>query len=413
MNRELSRRTFIKLSSATAASLFYNLFFDKNTAFAPEFSADLSPSPKDPLTEYLEPIIKQVSNKRAKRALVDNLFYERVDPELNKDRINILLFIWGETHEPPDLERATIGSHSLISVNNTSHAADKISWTHDIRSPEVERFLIDDGKPFTKAIKIDQAFFAGGFDLMRQTVESATGLSIDFQIAFSDEIMVDLINKIYGKLKINNPKKFRAHSIYYKENKYPEEEFKQGVVEVDGLKSLYYIKSVPVNDADPQIEHNQRKYRVLKSLKERTSGIIIYLQLLRFLQEKADAGVIQLDFNPSELFYDLENLNSFFKIGTSMLSDNSMERIMPKDGKEIYIVDPAHGDGGVQWTSANAAFNPITRKDFDLGIYNKDFGYEVPYHPDLPFTANPYATDLINDYWFPMRWRIKELLTRS
>jgi hypothetical protein len=60
------------------------------------------------------------------------------------------------------------------------------------------------------------------------------------------------------------------------------------------------------------------------------------------------------------------------------------------------VVDPASGDGSVQWVKANAVTNPATRRDLDEGRYGET-AMEVPYHGD----AN--APDLVAGYWTDVR----------
>jgi hypothetical protein len=75
---------------------------------------------------------------------------------------------------------------------------------------------------------------------------------------------------------------------------------------------------------------------------------------------------------------------------------------LPKIERSTYIVDPAHGDGGVQWINANAAENPITQKDIDAGMY-PTLAMEVP------INANPYG-DLVSGYWQSVRGLVRETL---
>jgi hypothetical protein len=69
---------------------------------------------------------------------------------------------------------------------------------------------------------------------------------------------------------------------------------------------------------------------------------------------------------------------------------------MPTVARTMYVVDPASGDGGVQWVQANAHDNPVTRHDLDQHVYG-ELAIEVPYHGD------PYASDLAAGYWSDVR----------
>lgn len=173
-----------------------------------------------------------------------------VDPELNRGRTNFLFFVQGETHEPPLIERGIIGSHTLISIDSQRQVIDRISWTHDLRVPEVERYLQQNGKGDGRAKKIDEAYRYGGFPLMRQVVEAATGLAVHFQVAAEDSLVVD---KVASKIQIENPKSFWAYKIYFQGQSFPEKYFAQGKQSLDGVAALQYIKAVPKEDSDPLI----------------------------------------------------------------------------------------------------------------------------------------------------------------
>ena len=62
----------------------------------------------------------------------------------------------------------------------------------------------------------------------------------------------------------------------------------------------------------------------------------------------------------------------------------------------LYVVDPASGDGGVQWVQANAHTNGVTQRDIAQHRYG-ELAMEVPYN------GNPYADDLAANYWPDVR----------
>lgn len=108
---------------------------------------------RDLFKEFLKPFIEEAMKKRAERAKLDPEYYHRVDRELNENRINLLLFGFGDTHEPPAAEKEIIGSPTVISYDMRSQKFDMVSLTHDIRAPEIERYRKDTAKP-RKAIKV-------------------------------------------------------------------------------------------------------------------------------------------------------------------------------------------------------------------------------------------------------------------
>jgi hypothetical protein len=89
----------------------------------------------------------------------------------------------------------------------------------------------------------------------------------------------------------------------------------------------------------------------------------------------------------------IDNLRHLMSdIGRSSPSDTDMPGVL----RTMYVVDPASGDGGVQWVLANAHDNPITQRDLDEHVYGET-AMEVPYHGD------PYAADLAHGYWGSLR----------
>ena len=100
---------------------------------------------------------------------------------------------------------------------------------------------------------------------------------------------------------------------------------------------------------------------------------------------------IAYDFDLTTLVVD--NLRSVMTdAGRGAASDTTM----PSVRRTMYVVDPASGDGGVQWVQANAHDNPITRREVDQHVYG-ELAMEVPYHGD------PYAPDLATGYWTDVR----------
>src|SRR5207237_4236049 len=132
----------------------------------------------------LHALLIEAKRHRVANAVAEPTYWTRLDPRLNSTRLNFLLFGYGETHEPPLTERAFIGSLTIFSYDYATRQIDLVSLTHDIRAPEAARYIHDHGPAEGGPIKLDRAYRFGGFDRMRRTVEDATGLAIDFQLAF-------------------------------------------------------------------------------------------------------------------------------------------------------------------------------------------------------------------------------------
>ena len=354
----------------------------------------------------MSPLANEAQRRRGEMARSDPEFPNRINSELNAGRINFLLFGYGETHEPPVTEKAIIGSYTIISYDLRTRSADIISFTHDIRAPEIERELAKRGVKPT-ALRVDSAYNIGGFKLMRKVLEDATGLSMDFQIAFKDAAIQRLVDNVFDGVQVTSPMAFDVHPFYLDDVKYPGGHFPQGPQKLNGLQVIQFIKTVPVAEGsyDRVLEHNSRKSLVfdalLRALDEKYTDRAFWLKGAAFVTGEFVGGSVVCDFDPIALIAN--NIGgaavSLFKPSAA---DKSSAARLPQINRSIYVVDPAQGDGGVQWVNANAAENPITQRDIDAGMY-PTLAMEVP------INANPYG-DLAAGYWTSVRVLVKESL---
>lgn len=347
----------------------------------------------------IAPLAREAQRRRADTTRRDPEFYKRVDRTLNEGRINILLFGYGETHEPPLTERAIIGSHTLISYDTRTRQADIVSFTHDIRAPEIEREVIKrGGKP--PALRMDNAYNVGGFHLQRKMIENATGLAVDYQIVFRDAVLQRLIDHVFEGVVVNVPMAFAVHPFYLDGVKYPGGHFAQGEQRLDGRQVIQFIKTVPVAEGEypKAIEHNARKALVfeglLRAVNEKYTARTFWLKSAAFIASEFLTGAIVCDFDPLALVVQT--------ITTTTNASFTRELTMPQINRALYIVDAAHGDGGVQWVNANAAENPITQQDIEAGVY-------ITLAMAVPLNANPYG-DLVTGYWTSVRALVKQTL---
>jgi hypothetical protein len=344
----------------------------------------------------LHPMLLEAKRHRQASADHDPTYWQRLDPRLNATRLNFLLFGYGETHEPPLTERAFIGSLTIFSYDYATHQIDLVSLTHDIRAPEAERYLQQPGQPKVGPIKIDRANSNGGFELMRKTVEDATGLVIDYQLAFRESAIQGATDNVFGGLDVDVPLGFHVNGFYLDGVKYPGGIFQKGLQRLNGIQVIQFIKTVPVEQHyDASLEHNARKHLVFKAimdaLKQHATDVAFIGRAMFFFGGQVARDSISYDFDLRTLVVD--NLRSLM---TDFGHPNTSISTMPGVLRTMYVVDPASGDGGVQWVQANAHDNPITKRDIDQHIYG-ELAMEVPYHGD------PYATDLPARYWQDVR----------
>ncbi|GIW07045.1 MAG: hypothetical protein KatS3mg060_1850 [Dehalococcoidia bacterium] len=325
----------------------------------------------------------------------------RIDVTLNEGRVNVLLYGYGETHEPPLTERAFIGSYTIVSYDRYWRELSLISLTHDIRAPEIERAT---RTPW--AVKIDQAYQVGGIPLMQEVIENATGLAIDFTIVLPDEQIAQLIDNVYGGLPITNPRAFDVHPFYLNGVKYPRGHFPAGDQVLDGKAVLQYIKTVPIERPgalDKNLEHNVRKHRIVRALVAATKANVanpVFLgKLLHFLRDQGTSDRIVTDFDLAGLV--IHQLGGYLAAVSLPFFGDGGGMELPEVAKTIYIHDPAAGDGGVRWVRGDP--NPATQRDLARGVYRDP-------NMAVPVGGNPAASNLTTGYWHYLRAHIKRKL---
>lgn len=354
----------------------------------------------------LHPLLLEAKRHRQASAAGDPTYWKRIDPGLNATRLNFLLFGYGETHEPPLTERAFIGSLTIFSYDYLTRQIDLVSLTHDIRAPEIERFLQVQSQSQVGPIKIDRAYSTGGFDLMRRTLEDATGLAIDFQLAFKESAIAGATDSVFGGLEVDVPLAFKVNAYYLDGQKFPAGEFQKGPQRLSGTQVIQFIKTVPVEEHyDLALEHNARKHLVFRSLmqamSEHSADVAFLGRATVFFSGQVAQDSIAYDFDLRSLIVD--NLRGLMA-DVARPGPAPRDNAVPSVARTLYVVDPASGDGSVQWVQANAHTNSITQRDIAEHRYH-ELAMEVPYHGD------PYAADLATGYWLDVRNLIATRLT--
>jgi hypothetical protein len=352
----------------------------------------------------------------------------RVNLALSEGRLNILLIGYGETYEPPVTTAAGVylASFSLVSYNVAFGEVTIFSFTHDIRAPEIERATRLIPRGVGTARRMGDAYLAkvdgvSPFDLSREVIEDATGLSVDFVVAFDDSILADVVDRILGGVTIDVPESFDVHGFRLGNVLYDKVgHFDKGVQTLSGVRVIQYIKTVPVAaGAYPrELEHNVRKHQVFQAILTglgKKCGSKFWVDSGWALAGMVKDGRVKADFDlVSMLTVNLSSVPGFVQ---DLLQGDCRGVNLPGIKDTKYIVDPAHGDGGVQWITANSAFNPITRKDIDTKVYS---GLDVEIPAGGEFVANPYVldrdsravgySDFSAQYWVPVRELVKAAL---
>lgn len=368
----------------------------------PKPTATPTKPPANLVNDLLNPLIQEARKRRVARERADPSGYaRRVDKNLNLDRINFLIYGYGTTFEPPQPAQYK-GSIAIYSLNLRTLQIDTVTLNHDIRAPEVERFIKAAGRT-PPPTKLHFAYPNGGFDLMRQTVEDATGLSVDFQLTFQDAMVKEIVDDVFGGLSVSVPWAFDAEAIYFQDVKYPARRYPAGRQTLNGIQVLQFIKSIQLQGTgyDPSKELAVRKQIVVKAVldtvKQQSTNPVFWARILSFLKNTMDRQEVTYDFDAPGLV--------FRSVGAYVLNAARGQAVRLSLGRSVYVVDPGSGDGGVEWLTSSQ--NPIVLRDWAAGVYKAD-----PYMSIPVGNADPYAADLLANYWQGVRQLVRGRLPR-
>ncbi|QQG43282.1 MAG: LCP family protein [Candidatus Daviesbacteria bacterium] len=352
---------------------------------------------------FLRPFIVEANKKRLERAKFDSGFFHRVDPELNRNRLNIALHHRGQDFNPGMIKPQDFDTITILSYNSQSNAFDIISFA-DLRAPELEQK--QDPKQGIKAKSISRAYREGGFDLMRQTLEDATGLVIDDQVSMSDEFLADLFNSL-GGIPIEIPWNLRTTGTYIGGNPQLPFQYEKGIFTLGGKRVINFMKARQANANDdwkmPEKRRERRQVMILEAFLGKLGKIspdewkqkIAWFLETNILKDKLDT-----DFNHQALI--INNLNRVAEAQAENPPPPS-----PKVRQTTLVADRNIGDGGVQGSFKITTNQEVLFKDKEGGVFDDD-------QMNVPFgNVNPYAKDLVHEYWEYVRKFIKDRFTSS
>ena len=132
------------------------------------------------------------------------------------------------------------------------------------------------------------------------------------------------------------------------------------------------------------------------------------LHLLQFTGTELRRQDFSMDFDFQLIGGGLANLAQSF-----VMSRGDVDGTFPRlsGAREVVIHDPAFGNGGVRRVhqiaidpeSDASLEHPLVKRETELGSL-------APYML-IPIGGNPYAADLVTDYWAPVRALIRAALT--
>ncbi len=370
--------------------------------------APKAPEKTNILDELLKPFIEEAMRRRAERAKNDPEYARRVDQELNAERVNFLLYGYGDTlenpPENPNLERGEMGSHSIFSYNLRTKKFDIVSLTHDIRAPEIEKYLQKQGREATPT-KLNGAFNIGGFALQGEAIENATGFAVDFQMVMPDTFIKDITDNAFGAVNVDVPFSIDLYPFYHEGKLYPEGHLEKGKQKMDGIKAMQFLKAWSKTHR-PEHERNIRKHLFIKALikeaKANKTNLGFLIKSFGFLQEQEAKQTVKVDFDLAKL---LASPQTLIGLATKAIGQSDDEEMF-QTNKTMYVVDPYSGgpEGGVVWVTRSES--PQIKDELARGVIN-DPTMVVPHTKN----ANPYSDDLITNYWSSVRKLVKETLS--
>jgi hypothetical protein len=174
-----------------------------------------------------------VEEDRAARKAADPEYSKRINEQLTQNRVNFLVFGYGEEHGETYADFG--GSISIVSYDLITGKKTSISLSRDIRTPELETIITraNGEKQSQGPVTLREAFKRKGFEGMREIAEKATGLSVDYQIVMKDTVLQDYLTQISGPIEIEIDKNFLKNTLFVGELSLEGE-----VLPVDGVLSV-------------------------------------------------------------------------------------------------------------------------------------------------------------------------------
>jgi hypothetical protein len=359
--------------------------------------------------QFIQPLVDEAAQRRATAAVDDPLYSERIDADLNAHRLNVALLGYGEEHDQTYADTGI--SVTILSLDLSTWDLVSISLSRDIRAPEMEDQAAQ--QPPRWPMTLRAAYHSGGFPEVRTILEDATGLSIDFQVLMKDVFLRNYLDSVSGPVELVVPKDFQTNTYRLDGVDHPPDEISAGDQVLSTDRAMTFVLGEVLDPVGKADERSYRKDLLLKSLNcmarqklsARDAGFA--LNLARFSVSELTNNDLQSDFPLQLLTGGLTSLAQSF-----VTSGGDVDPGFPELGgaREVVVHDPAFGDGGVRRvhymaTAPIASDSPVVLREIGLGSL-------APYML-IPVGGNPYATDLVADYWTSVRTLVKASLTNG
>ncbi len=385
------------------------------TATSSTASIDIS-VPEQPVNlfqEFIKPFMIEALKRRQERVAKDPEYAKRIDQELNENRINIVLFGYGEEHG--DSYEDYGGTPTVLSYDLKSSQIGVIHFSRDIRVPELERLFPND--PLENK-RVRSIFKKGGFPLLQTVCEDMTGLVADFQIVLKDTVIMDAINQLTdGKLEITVPKDHDTGPYRLDRIQYGDGFINAGTQEMNTPLLMRYILAEDKNPGGKEDERSYRKNDVLVALNQKIREKVRKDPLV--LKKALDLVRKEIDFKNAQVDFDLNLLNlggqffsGFLGALTKAITTQRTDTQLPEMNKQKQHVfhDFVFGDGGVTRVHNIRDNPPAGTRDDSPELLEDIRKNRLPDWVLIPDGGNPYAKDLVNDYWGSVRRLVKNKL---
>jgi hypothetical protein len=252
-----------------------------------------------------------------------------------------------------------------------------------------------------------------GFAGMRDILEDATGLAIDFQMVMKDVFLRNYLNDVGGPVELIVPKDFHTNVYRLDGTDHAEDFIPAGRQTLSTDQAMTFVLG---EEVDPQLKVDERSYRkdlLLKTLScqarqrltARDAGFA--LNLVRFSAGELQKQDLAVDFDFKLITGGLGNLARTF-VGSGGDVDTSFPQL--SGARELVVHEVAFGDGGVRRAHQIArepdqdgvADSPLVKQEIQMGSL-------APYML-IPIGGNPYAADLVDEYWTSVRQLVRATL---
>jgi hypothetical protein len=360
--------------------------------------------------QFVQPLLDESARRRAEWAAEDAGYTHRVDADLNASRLNVALLGFGEEHDQTYGDTGI--SVTILSLNLQTWDLMSISLSRDIRAPELE----DQSArvPPRWPVTLRAAYKSGGFERVRTILEDATGLAIDFQVLMKDVFVRNYLDAVSGPVELTVPQDFATNTYRLDGVDHPPDLISAGRQTLSTDKAMTFVLG---EVEDPQGRADERSYRkdlLLRTLvcdaRQRFGArdVGFALNLARFSLGELKNQDLTSDFDFGVITHSLAGLAQAF-VGARGDVDSTFPQL--GSGRELVVHDEAFGDGGVRRVHYMALTpdaygipeNPQVAQEIQLGSL-------APYLL-IPLGGNPYADDLVTDYWGSVRDLIRSRLT--